>query len=100
MNIKSLEINLLKASEIEDGDIIIVKVSKDDKLKLTKENVQSLHKHISEITKKPNIPIYFFPKNISVEMIKTHVKTIETQRPNVEKSLNENENENTNSSNS
>lgn len=92
MKIESLEINLLKASQIEDGDIIIVKISKDEKLKLTKENVQSLHKHISEITKKPHIPIYFFPKNVSVEMIKTHVKTIETQRPNLEQSLNQNEN--------
>jgi hypothetical protein len=95
MNIKSLEINLLKASEIQDGDVIIVKTSPEEKSKLTKDNVQEIYQNISKMINKKNISIYFFPKNLSVDIIKNHVKVIETRRENIEESLKNNENTDT-----
>ena len=96
MDIKSLEINLFKASEVQNGDIILVRLSQEQKAKLTKENVQSLYKQIAEMIKKENIQIYFFPKDISIDLIKKHVKTIELKQDEIRESLNKNENKNEN----
>lgn len=73
MNIESLEINLFKASEIKDGDIVIVKIANDQKSKLDKENIKSLYKQITDMTKK-EIPIYFFPANLDLQIIKNTIQ--------------------------
>jgi hypothetical protein len=93
MNIESLEINVLKASEIKDGDAIIVKVKETDKMKLSKESVTSLYKQIKTIIKKDDIPIYFFPKNISIDILKAHVEQVEDNKEKIEEIKN-NENSN------
>jgi hypothetical protein len=69
MNIKSLEINLFKASQIEEGDVVLIKTSQDEKKSLSKEDVKQLYKKICDITNK-SIPIYFFPKELELEILK------------------------------
>lgn len=82
MEIESLEIKLLKSSEIKDGDIILVKIKDSDKLKLDKNKVRDLYEQISKMLKKP-IPIYFFPDNLSIDIIKKSIintdKTIKNE---------------------
>ena len=90
MNIESLEVSLFKASEIQNGDIILVRMDKEEKNKLTKDNVQSLYKQINAMIKKENIQIYFFPKDISIDLIKKHVETLDINQNKIEASLNEN----------
>jgi hypothetical protein len=72
MDIKSLEVNLLKASEIEDGDIVLIKVTEDQKNKLSKEDAKKIYQKITEITKK-TIPIFFFPKDLNIQLLKSIV---------------------------
>ena len=79
MDIKSLEINLFKTSEINDNDTILIKIDEKEKAKLKKEDIQTLYNQIQKIVKK-NISIYFFPKNLSIDIIKNHVKNIESSK--------------------
>jgi hypothetical protein len=82
MDIETLEINLLKASEIKDNDIILVKINNEQKKNLKKEDVQDLYKKINEIVKK-NITIYFFPDNLSINIIKNYIKEVEKENENI-----------------
>lgn len=96
MNIKSLEINLFKTSEINDGDTILVKIDNFEREKLKKEDVQVLYDKIKSIVKK-DISIYFFPKNLSIDIIQNHVKNMEDSKESILKEPqkdNNNENEN------
>jgi hypothetical protein len=72
MKIESLEIKLLKSSEIKDGDIILVKIKDSDKLKLDKDKIKHLYDQISKMLNR-SIPIYFFPDNLSIDIIKKSV---------------------------
>jgi len=90
MDIKSLEINLFKTSEIQDGDTILVKIDEEKKSKLKKEDIRYLYEQIRNIAKK-DISIYFFPKNLSISIIKNHIKNLEFQNQNIEKEIEENE---------
>lgn len=69
MNIESLEINLLKASEINEGDVVLVRINEEEKSKFNESDIRDLYQKITKMLKK-EIPIYFFPKNIDFEMIK------------------------------
>jgi hypothetical protein len=69
MNIESLEINLLKASEIKDGDVVIVKIDEFEKANLDAEKIRSIYKKITDMLKKET-PIYFFPSNFTFEIMK------------------------------
>jgi hypothetical protein len=92
MNIESLEIKLLKSSKIEDGDIVIVKVDNNDKEFFTKDFVKKIYDQITEMLDRKDLKIYFFPKNLDIEIIKNHVKNINDES--LEKiQTNENENE-------
>jgi len=73
LNIESLEINILKASEIKDGDLVIVKMSNEHKSKLNKEDIKNLYDNISKMLKK-EIPIYFFPEGLNIDIIKDAIK--------------------------
>jgi hypothetical protein len=79
INIESLEINLFKASEIKDGDIILIKIDSDQKKEFNKENITNLYTQIKDLVKK-DIGIYFFPKNITVEAIKNHISSFEENK--------------------
>jgi hypothetical protein len=79
MDIKSLEINLLKASQIKDGDIILVKIDDNQKKQLKQEDITALYQELKNMIKK-DISIYFFPKNLSIDTIKKHVKNIEDNK--------------------
>lgn len=87
MKIESLEVNLLKASEIKDGDIVIIKIREEEKEKLDKNKIKHLYQKITQILKK-EIPIYFFPSNLSVEIIKKSIQTQDraTKKENTNKS--------------
>lgn len=92
MDIKSLEINLFKTSEIQDGDTILVKIDEEKKSNLKKEDIKFLYDQIRNIVKK-DISIYFFPKDLSIDIIKNHVKKIEDSKEQILKEgekLNEN----------
>lgn len=92
MNIESLEINLFKTSEIKDGDTILVKIEDEKKSKFKKEEIKALYDQIKKIVKK-DISIYFFPKNLSIDIIKNHVKNIEDSKEDLlkeDEKLNEN----------
>jgi hydroxymethylpyrimidine pyrophosphatase-like HAD family hydrolase len=72
MNIESLEINLLKASEIQEGDVVIVKINEKQKLNLNKEKITEIYNKIIQIINR-KIPIYFFPKDLSFHLIKKSI---------------------------
>jgi hypothetical protein len=92
MDIKSLEINLFKSSEINDGDTILVKIDDKQKSEFKKEDIKYLYDQIKKITKK-DISIYFFPKNLSIDIIKNHVKNIEKSKDTIlNEEIYENEN--------
>jgi hypothetical protein len=74
MNIESLEINLLKASEIKDGDVVIVKINEFEKANLDSEKIQTIYKKITDMLKK-EVPIYFFPSNFTFEIMKDAIDT-------------------------
>lgn len=93
MDITKLEINLFKTSEINDGDTILVKIDEKDKSKFTKENIKSLYDQIKKIAGK-DISIYFFPKNLSIDIIKNHVKNIENSKEDILKDNNKLNDEN------
>lgn len=93
IEIENLELKLLKSSQIEDGDILLVKMRQDDKNSLSKENIKHLYEQITKMINKKDINIYFFPDNMSIDIIKNYVKNMEEL-----KNLNKNENnEKTNS---
>lgn len=94
MNIESLEINILKASEVKDDDIIIVKIKENDKLKFTKETIQELYKQIKTMLKKENISIYFFPNNISIDIVKNHVIQVESNKEKIDEIVDKHKDEN------
>lgn len=89
MNIESLEINLLKASEIKDGDVVLVKIKESQKSNLNKDFIKKLYQEITNILKK-EVPIYFFPDNLSFEIIKKQVNINSTYQENIESQENEN----------
>lgn len=72
MNLESLEINILKASEIKDGDIVIVKIDELNKSNLDENKIQSIYQKITKMIKK-EIPIYFFPSYFTFEIIKSAI---------------------------
>lgn len=86
MKIESLEVNIFKASEIKEGDIVLVRITEEEKLKLNKEKIRSIYEKITGILKK-EIPIYFFPSNLNFEIIK---QTIENSK-NLEEATKTNE---------
>lgn len=89
MEIESIEIKLLKSSEVKDGDTILIKIDENKKKNLTQEDIRGLYESISKMIKK-NISIYFFPDYLSVDIIKKHVMNIEeTTKPELEKHKNE-----------
>jgi hypothetical protein len=90
VNIESLEIKLLKTSEINDGDTIIVKIDDNYKKSLDKDKIYSIYSQIKDIVKK-DISIYFFPKSLSLSLIKEHIKnTGEAKNELIENKKNEN----------
>lgn len=74
MKIEKLEIKLLESSKIQDGDIILVKIANDEKQKLSKNDIKDLYEKISNMVKKENIGIYFFPDNLEISLIKDLIK--------------------------
>ena len=94
MDIETLEINLFKASEIKDEDIILVKIDAEQKKDFSKDNIESLYKQLKSLIKK-DIGIYFFPKNIDINLIKNHIELNEKNKEQIiekAKELDKNEN--------
>jgi hypothetical protein len=83
-DIESLEINVLKASEIKDGDILIVKMGKEQKNKMNKDDVKNIYDQIVKMIKRSDISIYFFPEDLSIDIIKNNVKMIEDSKIKIE----------------
>jgi hypothetical protein len=84
MNIESLEINLFKTSELKDGDTILVKIDTEEKAKLKKEDIQDLYSKLTKIIDNKNINIYFFPKNMDIDIIKNHVILTEEEKEKIQ----------------
>jgi hypothetical protein len=69
MKIKSLEKKLLKTSQIEDGDVILIKINSEKKKDLTPDQIKSFYNDMKMLVKK-DVPIVFFPDYLDVEIIK------------------------------
>lgn len=96
MKIESLEVNLFKASDIKDGDILLVRIDNEEKNKLTKEGVRNVYDQILNMIKRKDIGIYFFPKNLDIEVIKDHISNIENSKTEILNQETKNENESDN----
>jgi len=92
MKIESLEVNLFKASDIKDGDILLVRIDNEEKNNLTKENVRNIYDQILNMTKRKDLGIYFFPKNLDIEVIKNHIMNVEDSKTDLIKKEDQNEN--------
>jgi hypothetical protein len=86
IDIKSLEINLFKASEIQDSDIILIKIDEKQRGQMNKDDIQQIYNEIKNLIKK-DISIYFFPKSLSINTIKNHVLVVEDNKENIEKEV-------------
>ncbi|MEY4370915.1 MAG: hypothetical protein RIQ48_631 [Pseudomonadota bacterium] len=80
MNIEPLEVKLVKSSKIEDGDIVIIKIDSEDKKNFDTDNIKSLYSQIKKMLGDKNLSIYFFPKNLDIDFIKTQVENIESNK--------------------
>ena len=94
LNIESLEINVLKASEIKDGDILIVKMGKEQKSKMNKEDVKNIYDQVVKMIKRSDISIYFFPEDLSIDIIRNNVKMFEDSKIKIEQEAEQQINEN------
>ena len=77
MNIESLEINVLKVSEIKDGDVLIVKMGTEQRNKMNKNDVKDIYDQVVKMIKRNDISIYFFPEDLSLDIIKNNINLIE-----------------------
>jgi hypothetical protein len=78
MKIKNVELSLLKASQVEDGDVILVRISKAFKEKMTAEKARDLYNQIkSMVAEDKNIGIFFFPKEMELSLIKGYLEQAE-----------------------
>ena len=94
LNIESLEINVLKASEIKDGDILIIKMGKEQKSKMNKEDVKNIYDQVVKMIKRSDISIYFFPEDLSIDIIRNNVKMFEDSKIKIEQETEQQINEN------
>jgi hypothetical protein len=94
MNIESLEINVLKVSEIKDGDVLIVKMSKEQKNKMNKNDVKDIYDQVVKMIKRNDISIYFFPEDLSLDIVKNNIKMIEDSKIKIEQETEQQINEN------
>jgi hypothetical protein len=94
MNIESLEINVLKVSEIKDGDVLIVKMSKEQKNKMNKNDVKDIYDQVVKMIKRNDISIYFFPEDLSLDIVKNNIKMIEDSKIKIEQETEKQINEN------
>jgi len=84
MNIESLEINVLKVSEIKDGDVLIVKMGTEQRNKMNKNDVKDIYDQVIKMIKRNDISIYFFPEDLSLDIIKNNIKLIEDSKIKIE----------------
>ncbi|MEN9446594.1 MAG: hypothetical protein RL728_1106 [Bacteroidota bacterium] len=78
MDIKKLEVSFLKVSEIKSGDVVIVRMSPEEKNKLNKENITEIYNQIKNIVgKEKEVGIFFFSKDMELSYIKDYLKQSE-----------------------
>jgi hypothetical protein len=94
MNIESLEINVLKVSEIKDGDVLIVKMGTEQRNKMNKNDVKDIYDQVVKMIKRNDISIYFFPEDLSLDIIKNNIKLIEDSKIKIEQETEKQINEN------
>jgi hypothetical protein len=70
MKIENAEVTLLKASQIEDGDVLLVRMSKKFRDGMNADKAQALHTQLSEMVGEKKIGVYFFPKDLDISVIK------------------------------
>jgi hypothetical protein len=94
MNIESLEVNVLKVSEIKDGDVLIVKMGTEQRNKMNKNDVKEIYDQVVKMIKRNDISIYFFPEDLSLDIIKNNIKIIEDSKIKIEQETEKQINEN------
>lgn len=78
MNIKNLEVSILKTSELKSGDVVIVRMSPEEKNKLNKDNITEIYNQVKNmIGKDKEIGIFFFSKDMELSYIKDYLKQSE-----------------------
>jgi len=77
MEIENLEVSLLKASNIQDGDTVLVRLTEEQKQEMTKEKAGELYNKIKKcVGEDKKIAIFFFPKSMELGLVKDTMKTV------------------------
>lgn len=78
MEIQNAELSLFKASDIQSGDVVLVRVAKSFKDQMTGDKAQELYKQIKYmIGEDKNVGIFFFPKDLDISIIKGYLEQAE-----------------------
>ena len=77
MKIENIDVSLFKASDIKDGDKLLVRTTGKE---LSKEAVRSVYEELNKMIGKKEVSMYFFPKDIKIDIIKNHIKNIEDNK--------------------
>lgn len=81
MNIQNAEVSLLKASQIENGDVLLVRMSKKTKESMSAEKAHDLFQQIKSMVGGKEVGIFFFPKDLELSIIKNFLKKAEKLVP-------------------
>jgi hypothetical protein len=77
MKIENIDVSLFKASDIKDGDKLLVRTTGKE---LSKEAVRSVYEELNKMIGKKEVSMYFFPKDIKIDIIKNHIKNVEDNK--------------------
>jgi hypothetical protein len=81
MDIENLEISLLQASKIKDGDTILVRLTEEDKKVMTKDQISQLYQKIKKcVGEEKQISIFFFPKSMELSLVKHTMRNVVESR--------------------
>jgi hypothetical protein len=77
MKIESIEVSLFKTSDIKDGDKLLVRTSSKE---LSSDKIRSLYEELNKMIGKKEVSMYFFPKDVKIDIIKNHIKNTEDSK--------------------
>ena len=82
MKIENAEISLLKASQIQDGDVLLVRMSKKYKEQMSAEKAHKLFEQIKSMAGDKQVGIFFFPKDLEISIIRDFLEKADKLIPN------------------
>jgi hypothetical protein len=77
MDIENLEISLLQASKIQDGDTVLVRLTEEEKEFMTKDKISALYDKIKKcVGEDKKVSIFFFPKTMDISLVKNTMQNV------------------------